>query len=440
MIYTRENTVYKSKTLSTYKIIGLSLFALLFFRILSLTLLHWATGGNEIASDIKYISMFVENPFGFFYGTTARNISSYAPLEGLIYSPLANLFQPIFGKFVSFRFISLICEFIGVFFLFKVILDKAVKANESSLLVLQILACIAAPYMIMVSTVTGQDEIIGFMFMCMAVAAIHYSNKSLALISLGCGVLFSKIFFIVPLFYVLFFCKFRFRDILLVLPVFLIYLLTFYSAYKNNGHMPFVGFSPSASHSVLFWILLIKTQILGSVDNVKNIGLLISVFSQIILIILFWRKRKWLLERVENQAILLAFPLLLFLMFFYQHNPEYLILSLPPLIYLVKKPKHLMYIVFTYSFAWIPKIITIVANTIGESGRLSSTRMQLVNDMFHLSKFQVMGIDLALGHIHFLTVIVYSLLYIFLLVKFCQILIAMSVARSNDQKINTRKL
>jgi len=419
---------------STFKLLGMAVSALVIFRIFSLTILYLATGGNEIASDIKYISMFVDNPFGFFHGTTAKNISSYAPLEGLIYSPLVHTFKPIFGTFLSYRFISILCEAIGVYFLLKVILGQRISSDKPGLLVLKILSLIVAPYMIMVATVTGQDEIIGFMFMCIAVAAIHDSNKPLALISLTCGVLFSKIFFIVPLFYVLFFWNFRIRDVLLTLPILLVYFLTFYAAYKNDGHAPFVGFSPSASHSVLFWILLIKNNFLGGVDTVKNIGLMFSLVSQLILIVLFWRKRIWINERVENRVVLLAFPLLLFLMFFYQHNPEYLILSLPPLLYLVKKPIHLVYVVFTFSFAWIPKVVTIVANTIGEHGRLSSIRMQLVNDFFHLSKFQVMGIDLALEHVHFFTVIVYSLLYIFLIVIFCQKLFANSVAKKLAKK------
>jgi len=119
-------------------------------------------------------------------------------------------------------------------------------------------------------------------------------------------------------------------------------------------------------------------------------------------------------------------------MFFYQHNPEYLILSLPPLMYLSRKPMHVIYIVFTFSFAWIPKVVTIVGDTIIDHGRLSSIRMQLVNDFFHLSKFQVIGIEKALEHVHFFTVIMYSLLYIFLIVVFCRKLFAHSTAKKSS--------
>jgi len=438
--YTMDNGIGNRVFASTFKVLAMVVSALFIFRVFSLTILYLITGGNEIASDIRYLSMFVENPFGFFYGTTAKSISSYAPLEGLIYSPFVNIFEPIFGIFFSYRLISLLCEAIGVYFLLKVILDQRISAEKPGLLLLKILSLIVAPYMIMVATVTGQDEITGFMFMCIAVAAIHNSNKTLTLISLICGVLFSKIFFIVPLFYVLFFWKFRIKHILLILPIVLVYLLTFYAAYKNDGHAPFVGFSPSASHSVLFWILLLKNKVLGDVDSIKNIGFMFSLASQLILIVLFRLKKNWLEERAEHRIVLLVFPLLLFLLFFYQHNPEYLILSLPPLMYLIKKPVHLVYIVFTFSIAWIPKIVTIVTDTISEHGRLSSIRMQLVNDLFHLSKCQVMGIDLVLESVHFFTVIVYSLLYIFLIVVFYRKILASSDTEKENRELRISNL
>lgn len=381
-------------------------------RILFAALLWHVTGGREVSSDIKYLTMILDNPLGSLTGSARFEVASYPPLMSFFVFPLMQINLQWADEFIAWRASFLAIELLNFLLFWRILAAYWGRAQEQKQLSHHRTAppawigllFVIAPFQLLSSVVFVQDELISQLFVMLTVYALVKGHRLGAILTLSIGILAGKVFFIIPLFYVFWFYRFRvdWRDFLAVTPFVLIYGWSVLAAIASNGNIPFDGFSPSAKYASTFWVLGIKHFGMNS-DSLKPLSLALSMAAQLALIIYAlsnWRK----LSSTDGAILLVGTSIASFFLTFYQHNPEYILLLAPIVLLFCQSVRALLLSIAVLSLSWLPNIFYGLNNVLTHKGSASEARRAIMGDWLTL-----LNIDFSMAHSA--SIALYSALY-----------------------------
>ena len=169
---------------------------------------------------------------------------------------------------------------------------------------------IIGPQQWMTSTIFVQDEMIAQLFAMAAAWYLVRGDKPGALVMLALGVVFGKVFMVLPLFYLTLFYRPGWRDARAWLLMMSVYGVNVAWALINDGNVPFVGFSPEPNYGSHYWVPLVES-FPDSMALLKNISLSLSVLAQTALCALFMLQSR-ILQRDLDPWVLIGLPLATF--------------------------------------------------------------------------------------------------------------------------------
>lgn len=393
---------------------AIAIFVFVVARLGVLLAFYLFTDGKELASDVVFHRMIIDDPFGILNGT-AKYIASYPPFQWVFEYPLFNLFSIYFGDMLSYRLMMLTIELL-TFITLLICLHKNGVGERWWLLIVGLY--ILAPHQIFTTIFFVQEDIIGQLFILLAFLMLSTQRKLAAMLVLLVGVLAAKLYLIVPLFYVALFFGRRHLFVqashfaLALIPIVLIYYLTISNAISNGGHIPIVDFTPDAVYAANYWVVLLKA-FPEKLDLFKYTSVLLTLVLQLVLTAVFYFYSKK--GHTINAAVLLVLPLALFFATFYQQMPEYLLLIWPLIAFISRSVIYQLLVAAAMSFAWTPRVLHGIMNLKNKSGTSAEERAEIINPTIHSLS------DLA-GALHtpalIANTIVYSAVLITLLLLF----------------------
>jgi len=335
----------------------LLLVAFLCVRLGMLALFFRFIGGQEIASDVFFHKLIINDPLAILNGT-ARLISSYPPFQWVVEWPLYKLYSQQFNDVLSIRLLMITVEFIT----FSILVFQSHRLFTVKTIALCV-AClfIISPHQYFATVLFVQEDVIAQTLILCAAVLLTMKKRSLAISTLVAGVLIAKIFFIIPLFYVIIFhgklpfVRRIFQGIVAISPIVLVYYITISNALANGGDVPIRDFTPDAAYAANFWVLILKAYP-DALIAVKNSSLLLSLVLQLAVILSLFT-----LYRRQNHsfdvATILAVPLVVFFSSFYQHMPEYFLMLWPLISVLCTSVGQQIVLAMAFSFAWLPRVL-----------------------------------------------------------------------------------
>ena len=392
--------------------VALFIASFLLFRLFLIVSLYILTNGQELASDNVFHEIIINNPLGILNGT-AIHIASYPPLQWIIEWPLFNLFSLHFSEMISYRLMMCTIEFVSFLVLIKICrLSGLKKMMKMAILIF----FIVSPHQYFSSVFFIQEDVIAQLFMLIALAFILEKKRMLCIFVLVMGVLSAKLFFVIPLFYIVIFQgnhKFInrvFHGISALIPLIIIYCISIINALNNGGEVPIRDFTPDAAYAANYWVILLNMYP-DSLTLFKNISVYISALVQLLLfsVLLFISSKRtvsW------SPTILLTIPLGFFFGTFYQHMPEYLLMLWPAAALLCTAVWHQVIIVSALSFAWAPRIFHGLVTVTENFGTAAEARNEVIGPLINMVSF-----DFA--YLNHVALVLQSIFYFMLLVWLC---------------------
>jgi len=383
--------------------------AFLFIRFILIAGLYFLSGGKELASDVVFHEIIIGDPLGILKGT-AIHIASYPPFQWTVEWPLFTIFRIIFSEMISYRLMMVSVELTS-FIVAIFVLRKLAVTRTIALCILVLF--IISPHQFFASVFFIQEDVISQLFMMVALLLLVYERRLICITVLVCGVLIAKLFFVVPLFYVIFFQGQRsfpnrmMDGIFAILPLIIIYAFIIMQALNNGGEVPIRDFSPDAKYAANFWVLLINSnaQLLAYYKNVSLILTACVQFSITAVLIYLTNTRKWL----WHPAILLALPLAVFFSTFYQQMPEYFLMLWPVVAFFCTTLWQQLLVVGALCFAWAPRISHGLITVVDGFGSSASARADVVGPII-----EQINVDFVL--LNKTTLIMQSVIYSLLVV------------------------
>lgn len=376
-------------------------------RILAVFVLYWISGGAELSSDVSLLKLELANPFGHLIGTADPRLASYPPLQSLLVFGVSYLPGLFLDQNVAIRLAMIFFEMVSIALFFRIV--NGVQTDRIVGLVTKWLLVIA-PHQFLLVVAFVQDESISQLLLVAALFCLLQRRTVAAVCCLVAGVLFGKIFFLIPLFYVIVMYPGRVKSLLATLPVFLVYGVVVYMALRVGGTLPLVGFTPGAEYGSTYWVLMLQENLL-SAGQAKRISVVVAAVLEGVLL-LWLLKRRWLSGSDNPPAVdtvfYMCWPLALFFAIFYQHNPEYLAIFLLPCFLLVRRVSQVLMLNVVALLAWLPNIFFGLANITGGTGSASAARQDVLGGYLP-------GLEPLLGDLHVFSIIGYSLLLFYLL-------------------------
>lgn len=315
------------------------------------------TGSQEVASDVHYHMLIINDPLGILLGR-ATEIASYPPFQWLIEWPVFSFFNQVFSDVVSIRLLMMTVELSA----FVLLLFHGQRIFKSKTLFLVCISLfIISPHQYLASVFFVQEDVISQLFMLLGVLFLLNQYRLAAIITFVAGVLIAKIFFIIPLFYIIMFSgnttflKRIATGVLAVLPIAAIYTLSISNALNQGGEVPIRDFTPDAAYGANFWTLILKSYP-DLLVAVKNSSLALSVLFQlgaIVTLFALYRNRAQDLHPV----LLATVPLALFFATFYNHMPEYFLMLWPLVAIYCTGALQQLVLAVIFSLAWAPRIL-----------------------------------------------------------------------------------
>jgi|GEM_PF-3940454 len=347
------------------------------------------TGGNEIASDVYFHKLIIDQPLGILAGTSYE-ISSYPPFQWLVEWPLYNLFAIFFHKFLSIRLLMLTVELLA----FSLLVYQSRHFFDSKkMLIATAVLFIIAPVQYFSTVFFVQEDIISQLFILLATLALLKGYRELTMAILVLGVLIAKIFFIIPLFYVIWFhgnhtfFKRVTHGLLSIAPIVLVYFITITNALNNGGDVPIRDFTPDADYAANFWVLILKADP-DALTTVKHASLLLSAAVQFLVIGIFFFY-KYVRKKTLHPLVLIAVPLVFFFGTFYQHMPEYFLMLWPVTALLCTSLFQHLLLAFAFSLAWAPRVIHGIKTIQDNFGSTVEARADILKPLLDLLQFDM---------------------------------------------------
>ena len=217
--------------------------AFILFRFLLIVGLYFISGGKELASDIVFHEIIIGDPLGILRGT-AIHIASYPPFQWFVEWPLFSLFTLYFGEMVSYRLMMVTVEFL-TFLAAIAVCRKFVPGKTISLTIL--ILFIISPHQYFASVFFIQEDVIAQLFMLIGLLFLLHEKRTHCITTLVLGVLIAKLFFVIPLFYVVLFQgrrTFQKRVVdgfFALIPLVIVYVFIIKQALINGGEVSHTG-------------------------------------------------------------------------------------------------------------------------------------------------------------------------------------------------------
>jgi hypothetical protein len=310
------------------KFLGTKLY--LFFCSI-LVLVYTVTGFNlNMSNDLYIYSSLLEYPFAIINGVS--EYPQYPVLQGLLFIPVALLrllgISDSTGFQIYFSLLGLVATHA---------IDRIITKYSPIMKVLT--AVIVATWIFLLCSILVQEDVIGLIFMILALRALRRNRPYRMLFILSSAIVFAKLFFIflVPPLLLLIFLHQR-RLLLPLVATFpgVVVLFLSISNYLNQNQEGLWNFSTPLSLSINAWSL--------SPEEGQIFGLSWKVISYICLILaLLFYYLLFSFVKYGMVEIVLIYSIIgcVLLAFLYQIQPEYLFLLIP-VIYLPHIPKYLL--------------------------------------------------------------------------------------------------
>jgi len=382
-------------------------------RLSLLWLFNKATGGRELASDVVFHVLIVKDPFAILNGT-AIHIASYPPFQWLIEWPLFNFYASFLNEMVSYRMLMITVE-VFVFILLLKACNFLVRSKPLAVVLATLF--IVSPHQYLATVFFVQEDIIAQCFMLAAFIALYSGHRSLSIAIMSAGFLIAKMFFLIPLFYVIFFSgdrKFVRRiidGVLAVTPMVIVYYITITNALANGGEVPIRDFTPDAKYAANYWVMLLKA-FPEQLVQVKNASLLLSLIAQVVLIAVFFNLHYIKKIRI-SPAVLLTIPLVVFFATFYQHMPEYFLMLWPLVAIFCTTIWQQLVVAALFSVAWAPRIFHGFKRVTEQFGTAAEARTDILGPFISMDANQF-------EFLNQIALIVQSILYTLLLIWLCK--------------------
>ena len=377
---TEVNFSDRHQKINAYEVCAL-IIAFVVVRCVLVIGLYLLTGGQELASDVVFHERIIKDPLGILNGT-AFEIASYPPFQWLVEWSLFNLFNLYFGEMVSYRLLMVTVEFIAFICAIVVCLKITIKKMIAlSILILFIIS----PHQYFSSIFFIQEDVIAQLFMLIAMLFLLQKKRNLCILTLVLGVLIAKLFFIVPLFYVILFQGHRLfvqrvlDGFIALIPIAIVYIFTITQALSNGGEVPIRDFTPDAKYAANYWVLLIDSDPV-LLKYYKNVSLVFTASVQFILISAFLFI-SWKRKQPMPPLLLLFMPLAFFFGTFYQHMPEYLLMLWPVAALLCNNVWQQLVLVAALSFSWTPRIFHGFNTVVDGFGTAAEARSQVLGPL-----------------------------------------------------------
>ncbi len=379
-INTAVNSLNTQQTIS-YKDASILVAAFVVLRALAIFALYYISGGKELASDIVFHELIINDPLGILRGT-AIHIASYPPFQWLIEWSVFSAYNQYFGEMISYRMLMVSVEFFAFILAIKVCMKAELQRKLAYALLIMF---IVSPHQIFSSVFFIQEDVIAQLFMLITLALLLADKRKLAIVTMVLGVLIAKLFFVVPLLYIILFQGkrlFRWRALdgtLSLLPIIAVYTFIIVQALNNGGEVPIRDFTPDAKYAGNFWVLLIDNDPVRLV-LFKNYSLVLTTAVQFMIIAVFLFLHY--VKKVQlHPVILMAIPLAFFFGTFYQHMPEYLLMVWPVAALLCTTVWQHVLFAGALSFAWAPRITHGLNTVVDNFGSAAEARSEVVGPL-----------------------------------------------------------
>lgn len=381
-------------------------------RVLVLLALWMVTGGSEVASDARLQRMLVESPLAVLLGEAPHDIASYAPLQGVLLYPL-QLPLSALPAMIAIRLPLVLIEATSFLALLALTRRRALAPTIDRawrwLFVL-------GPHQILLATVFVQDETIAQCAMLIAAVWLASGHTVAAQWALAGGMLFGKVFLLLPAAFLLLLRGDRARQLVPLALVVVVQSVPFLAA-EAGANLPYVGFSPDAVYGSTVWALH-TGESPAAVATLKRISLASAAFALAALAL------AWLLRarRVPVDSMtLLGVPVALFLLPFYQHNPEYLAIAWPVAVLAWRRVATIVTATAIVAAAWLPNILYGLRHVGTDLASTADARNRLLGPW--IARF-----DVDFTVLHALSVQLYTVAYALLVAA----LIVRSLSRRAD--------
>lgn len=363
--------------------------AFLIVRFTMLAAFFAITGGKEIASDVFFHKLIISEPLGILAGT-AKLIASYPPFQFLVEWPLYNLFSAFFHEMLAIRLLMITVEALA--FLILIYQSHRFFSTKTMATVTAILFIIS-PHQYFSTVFFVQEDIITQLFIVIATLLLITDKRALCISVLVLGVLIAKIFFVIPLFYVIFFHgrfvlgKRIIDGVVAIIPIAIVYYIIITNALINGGDVPIRDFTPDAAYAANYWVLILKANP-DSLKMVKYTSILLSAIVQLLLIVYLFSIYKKSTKSL-HPLVLLTIPLVFFFATFYQHMPEYFLILWPITAMLCTNIFQQLLLAVAFSLAWAPRVIHGIKTIKDSFGSTLEARSEILQPLLELVYFDM---------------------------------------------------
>ena len=174
------------------------------------------------------------------------------------------------------------------------------------------------------------------------------------------------------------------------------------NSFNEMGQMPLVDFAPNAKYGVTVWSLS-NGLFGGDVSAIKSLSLSMCIVICSILLAAC-AVRSYRSAVLLDPLLLIACPIALFILFFYQHNSEYSVLIGPLCLLIARSYKELFLIWAVIAFAWVPKVLFGIKNIGLNNANASMVRNELL-------QFVTDYVPLNFDNLHQLSLVLYTVLW-----------------------------
>ena len=303
--------------------------AVLLSRLVLIFVLAWVTGGREFSDDVGMHYDMAARPLQLLVGQTASH-GQHPPLLPVLEWALLAPLRSLFGDFVAIRVGFALAEAVLAGILVGVFTSTRTRR-------LTAVGLLLSPMLWMSSSVMPQDEIIAAAMLAGVLALVKRNKLRTALLLCGVGAAAAKIFLVMPLLALVVALSRppAWQRVALGFgPPVLILGLTGAAALAGGQPLPLSGFTPHASFGVNAWTFVLDDI---SVASAKWISAILAAILGALPLGLAWLR--------DKTGAATPWPVLLAAMFawaflaFYHVNPEYLLLVLVPLAFVVTTAK-----------------------------------------------------------------------------------------------------
>jgi len=350
--------------------------ALLLVRVLQLLTIGWFTGGTEFSDDVHFYRVYAADPLQLLLGhSTTYDV--FPPLFPIVLWSIHTPLSWILSPFYSMRMSVCLIELLAWPLLWWIITSTATGRKRHLLAI----AYIVAPVCWVCPVIMSQDEVVSLFVFAAVVVALLKNRTRLAILLCGIGVVFAKIYFLVPLVGLLGVKTDRkwrdwLQDALVGLtPIAAVYgLQAVLVGRAGVATEAFANFVIPYQMTVNIWAVIHRLDVIND-EQARRMSAVIALALSLLPLLMIRLRAKPVGAREQVQVVV-AMLLWVYASFFHI-NPEYYLIVVPGVLFVFRPIVASLIMVVGFSLPWAVNFFYGVGIGIahGDAGRAPFVRV-----------------------------------------------------------------